>query len=398
MDNNSMAIRKLKFHMAGRNPQIVPCLVGPTGIGKTAIVKQVAKELGAELVYFNMAQQNQGDNALPVPHINAGQTLVQYALHHKFQEILDNPNKDYLVMCDELARAQIPVISEWMTVLNERQIQGRKFGKNVRFVAAMNPSSTMKGYEDTDYIATEMDPAHLTRFHFIYMKEDCLDWLKWAKENDIHEYVIRFLEDAKNIAYFYGQSVDDVRVRTPKGWEQLSDMLKDMEAQGLFDNPSNDDRAFIAGIISDQIGYDAGPLFATMIWDSIESIPLSKVMSNKPVAQKLINQFANNTLQKQIITVDSWLAEMKERNVKFTPQHVANFIAFWETMKSDDAKTNVGYAITRDFFVADLNASNAAHVKDDCIAGLFYFGDETYTKSFVEFMNKALSAAEIKVS
>ena len=398
MDNNSMAIRKLKFHMAGRNPQIVPCLVGPTGIGKTAIVKQVAKELGAELVYFNMAQQNQGDNALPVPHINAGQTLVQYALHHKFQEILDNPNKDYLVMCDELARAQIPVLSEWMTVLNERQIQGQKFGKNVRFVAAMNPSSTMKGYEDTDYIATEMDPAHLTRFHFIYMKEDRLDWLKWAKENDIHEYVIRFLEDAKNIAYFYGQSVDDVRVRTPKGWEQLSDMLKDMEAQGLFDDPSNDDRAFIAGIISDQIGYDAGPLFATMIWDSIESIPLSKVMTNKPVPQKLINQFANNTLQKQIITVDSWLAEMKERNVKFTPQHVANFIAFWETMKSDDAKTNVGYAITRDFFVADLNASNAAHVKDDCIAGLFYFGDETYNKSFVEFMNKALSAAEIKVS
>lgn len=398
MDNNSMAIRKLKFHMAGRNPQIVPCLVGPTGIGKTAIVKQVAKELGAELVYFNMAQQNQGDNALPVPHINAGQTLVQYALHHKFQEILDNPNKDYLVMCDELARAQIPVLSEWMTVLNERQIQGQKFGNNVRFVAAMNPSSTMKGYEDTDYIATEMDPAHLTRFHFIYMKEDRLDWLKWAKENNIHEYVIRFLEDAKNIAYFYGQSVDDVRVRTPKGWEQLSDMLKDMEAQGLFDNPSNDDRAFITGIISDQIGYDAGPLFATMIWDSIESIPLSKVMSNKPVAQKLINQFANNTLQKQIITVDSWLAEMKERNVKFTPQHVANFIAFWETMKSDDAKTNVGYAITRDFFVADLNASNAAHIKDDCIAGLFYFGDETYTKSFVEFMNKALSAAEIKMS
>lgn len=398
MDNNSMAIRKLKFHMAGRNPQIVPCLVGPTGIGKTAIVKQVAKELGAELVYFNMAQQNQGDNALPVPHINAGQTLVQYALHHKFQEILDNPNKDYLVMCDELARAQIPVLSEWMTVLNERQIQGQKFGNNVRFIAAMNPSSTMKGYEDTDYIATEMDPAHLTRFHFIYMKEDRLDWLKWAKENNIHEYVIRFLEDAKNIAYFYGQSVDDVRVRTPKGWEQLSDMLKDMEAQGLFDNPSNDDRAFIAGVISDQIGYDAGPLFATMIWDAIESIPLSKVMTNKPVPQKLINQFANNTLQKQIITVDSWLAEMKERNVKFTPQHVANFIAFWETMKSDDAKTNVGYAITRDFFVADLNASNAAHVKDDCIAGLFYFGDETYNKSFVEFMNKALSAAEIKVS
>ena len=396
MDNNSMAIRKLKFHMQGRNPQIVPCLVGPTGIGKTAIVHQVAESIGAELIYFNMAQQNQGDNALPVPHINAGQTLVQYALHHKVQEILDNPDKDFIVMCDELGRGQIPVLSEWMTVLNERQIQGHKFNNNVRFIAAMNPSSTMKGYEDTDYITTEMDPAHLTRFHFIYMQPDRIDWLNWAKENSIHEYVIRFLEDAKNIAYFYGQSVDDIRVRTPKGWQQLSDMLKDMEEQGLFDNPSNDDRAFIAGIISDQIGYDAGPLFATMIWDAIESIPLSKVMSDKPVSQQLINRFKNNTLQKQIITVDSWLAEMKERNIKFMPQHVANFIAFWETMKSDDAKTKVGYAITRDFLVPDLSAPNK--MKSDCIANLFYFGDGTYNKSFVEFMDKALSAAEIKVS
>lgn len=396
MDNNSMAIRKLKFHMAGRNPQIVPCLMGPTGIGKTAIVNRVAKELGAELVYFNMAQQNQGDNALPVPHINDQQTLVQYALHHKFQEILDNPQNKYIVMCDELARAQIPVISEWMTILNERQIQGQKFSDNVRFIAAMNPSSTMKGYEDTDYIATEMDPAHLTRFHFIYMKEDRLDWINWAKANNIHEYVIQFLEDPKNIAYFYGQSVDDVRVRTPKGWEQLSDMLIDMKEQGLFDNPSTEDRAFIAGVISDQIGYDAGPLFATMIWDSIESIPLSKVMNNEPVNQKLINRFANSPLQKQIITVDSWLTEMKEQNVKFTPQHVTNFISFWETMKSDDAKTKVGYAITENFFVPDSSAPN--HIKQDCIANLFYFGDGVYNKTFVEFMNKALSVANITVS
>ena len=396
MDNNSIAIRKLKFHIQGSNPQIVPCLVGPTGIGKTAIVSQVADSLGAELVYFNMAQQNQGDNALPVPHINAGQTLVQYALHHKFQEILDNPDDTYIVMCDEWGRAQIPVMSEWMTVLNERQIQGRKFSDNVRFIAAMNPSSTMKGYEDTDYIATEMDPAHLTRFHFIYMQPDRMDWLNWAKENNVHEYVIRFLEDPKNIAYFYGQSVDDVRVRTPKGWSQLSDMLKDMDAQGLFENPNIDDRTFIAGVISDQIGYDAGPAFATMIWDSIETIPLSKIMSDKPVSQALINQFANNTLQKQIITVDSWIAEMKENDVKFQPQHVANFIAFWETMKSDDAKTKVGYQITEHFLVPDLNTPN--NTKQDCIANLFYYGDGVYNKPFADFMEQALSVANVKVS
>ena len=119
-------------------------------------------------------------------------------------------------------------------------------------------------------------------------------------------------------------------------------------------------------------------------------------MSDKPVNQALINQFESNTLQKQIITIDSWLAEMKERNIKFMPQNVANFIAFWETMKSDDAKTKVGYAITRDFLVPDLSAPNK--MKPDCIANLFYFGDGTYNRSFVEFMDKALSVANIKVS
>lgn len=171
MDNNTTAIRKLKFHLTGRNKQVVPCLVGETGIGKTTIVNKVARDLGAEIVYFNMSQQNEGDNALPVPFQNDFLTNVQYALNHKFQEIIDNPDKLYIVMCDEIARGRLGVISEWMTVLTERQIQGHKLGDNVRFVAAMNPSTSMKGYENTEYVATEMDPAHLTRFNFIYMAQ-----------------------------------------------------------------------------------------------------------------------------------------------------------------------------------------------------------------------------------
>ncbi len=44
-----------------------------------------------------------------------------------------------------------------------------------------------------------MDPAHLTRFHFIYMKEDRLDWLKWARKMTSTKYVIRFLGTLKSI-------------------------------------------------------------------------------------------------------------------------------------------------------------------------------------------------------
>ena len=386
MDNNTTAIRKLQFHLNGRNQQIVPCLVGPTGIGKTAIINKVAEALNATVVYFNMSQQNEGDNALPVPQYGEGVTTVAYALNHKLQEILDNPEQRYIVFCDELARAQIGVLSEWMTILTERQVQGHKFASNVRFVAAMNPSSTMKGYEDTDYVATEMDPAHLTRFNFIYMEPDRIDWLRYAKEADVHPYVISFLEDAKNIQFFYGHATGDVRMRTPKGWSQLSDMLKDLEEQGLIH-----DRVFTTGIVCDQIGYDAGPVFTKMMWDTLDTIQLDEVVIGEKVSPSLVKQFASYPLPKQILTIESWLADMKERKDSLVVENVdiANFVSFWEKLKSDDAKVSAGHTITRDLLII-----KDGQIDKNSIASRFY--DETIKESapFVTFMNRMVTLAD----
>ena len=166
-------------------------------------------------------------------------------------------------------------------------------------------------------------------------------------------------------------------MRTPKGWYQLSDMLKDAESAGLFDS----DRAFVASIISDQIGYDAGPDFAKMMWDALETIPLSKVTTGKPADKKLVKQFANSELQKQIVTIDSWMAEMKEQDLQFTPQDVANFIAFWDTMKSDDAKVKVAHHITHNFLKTDAN--------------MFYNGDGVYNKPFADFMERMTRLADV---
>ena len=386
MDNNKQAIRKLNFHLNGRNQQIVPCLVGPTGIGKTTILNKVAKDMNAELIYFNMSQQNEGDNALPVPQYGDDKTTVTYALNHKFQEILDNPEQLYIVFCDELARAQIGVLSEWMTLLTERQVQGHKFGSNVRFVAAMNPSSSMKGYENTDYVATEMDPAHLTRFNFIYMEPDRLDWLEYAKEADVHPFVIQFLEDSKHIQFFYGHATNDVRMRTPKGWSQLSDMLKDLEEQGLFQ-----DRAFTSSIINDQIGDDAGPMFAKMMWETLDTIPLDQIVTGKPVDPALVQQYANYALPKQILTMDGWLDEMKERDgeLEFKNVDIANFVACWNALKSDDSKVKVAHRITHEFLkIKD------GQMDTNSIAYRFYDSSIKESAPFVEFMNRMMKMAD----
>ncbi len=95
MDNQCYC--KLKSTMAGRNPlQIVPCPVGPTGISKQQLYTKSLKNSAPNSVHFNMAQQKpRGPLLSPISMV----TNTRSALHHKFQENFDNPNKDFTVMC-----------------------------------------------------------------------------------------------------------------------------------------------------------------------------------------------------------------------------------------------------------------------------------------------------------
>ena len=379
MDNNTQALKKLNFHMKGSNKKIVPALVGVTGIGKTAIVNRLAKDLDREVIYFNMSQQNEGDNAIPVPYDLDKDAKIKFILHHKFQEALRDVNKEYIVFCDELTRAQIPVISEWMTILNEREFQGYKFKDNVRFIAAMNPTPSMKGFSDTDYAATEIDDAHAARFTFIYMEPDREDWLDWASKSGIHESIITFLKDPKHLNYFYGKATQDVRMRCPRTWEYLSDQLHDLEEQDLIK-----DRPFVASLVADQIGDDVGPLFATSLYDYLETIEYDEVMSDKKIKKSVIEKFDSYPLQKQIITLDSICdvfveKYQKDKDFDLTQKQVDNFIELWNILKSEDAKMKLVVKIDNNTLRFDNNG-----ISNDSLIYKFY-----KNKSYNEF-NEAI--------
>lgn len=138
MNNKAMAIRKLKLHLSGSNPKSITQIIGQIGTSKLSIIKKVAEDIDAKLIYFNMRQESIGETALPTIHNDSKQIISQYNINPKLQEILDNPEKKYIVVCDELDRARHDVFSEWTTILTERQIQGQKVSDNVRFVITTN--------------------------------------------------------------------------------------------------------------------------------------------------------------------------------------------------------------------------------------------------------------------
>ncbi len=158
--DNKQAIRKLNFYLNGRNQQSLPCLVGPTGTSKTDILSEVAKDLNAELIYFDMSQQQKGDNAIPT----LKNKTIAYTLNNKFQRIFDKPDKEYIIVCDEFNHAQKDVMLEWMKIITKHNVHGYELGTNVHFVATMNSS------EDIDYVVNELDPAYSMNFNFIHLQ------------------------------------------------------------------------------------------------------------------------------------------------------------------------------------------------------------------------------------
>ena len=101
----------------------------------------------------------------------------------------------------------------------------------------------------------------------------------------IHGAVIDFVKNDNNMNLFYGRSNGDIRMRTPRAWEYLSDQLKDLEEMGMLSaDASAVDKAFVTSIISDQLGEDCGPLFATNMWDFYENITFEQVMTPKKIS------------------------------------------------------------------------------------------------------------------
>lgn len=375
MKNISTAKKHVLFHLMGSNLKKVPALVGKTGIGKTAILEKVAEEMDSELIYFNVAQLSEGELALPIPTAQYGEALVKYSLNYKIQKALDNSQKGYILFFDEFTRGTIPVISELMTVINERTIQGHNFHDNIKIVVAMNPSTSMRDFEDTDYVATEMDDAHANRFVFIHVEEDVNDWLSWAKsEGNIHTLVTSFLEHPKHRLDFYGQETNGIRMRTPRSWDFLSTSLKDMEEQGILN-----DYSFMAEVVGDQIGYDMSKLFVDFARDALATIEMEEVFSDKKIAKSTVNKFKSYEQVKQKQTLSGFIDTLKVSpdNFEINDTALANFFTLWNEVKGIDLKYALTVEIANNLFNVDYNGKKLA----------FMFYDETnpVCNDFMEF-------------
>lgn len=216
----------------------VPLLIGESGIGKTALIKELCRKEGylGVTVDGNLLKEGEIGGLPTVEEYNIEEEgkqitrkMTVYAIHNKLRQIDEaltrNPLQDIMLFIDELNRCEHSVQQELMNLVLNREINGYVLPKNVKVIAAMNPSNKYSSFENTDYQVVDMDPAQEDRFVWVEMEADVKTWLKWGtEEGNIHEDVLEFI--ASFPEYLHTPDSKETVKATPRSWERVSNSYR----------------------------------------------------------------------------------------------------------------------------------------------------------------------------
>lgn len=116
--------------------QLVPCLIGPVGIGKTAAVLKHAENVGAENVVTIIASQILPNEVSGITMPVNDTKSMEIFDHYKLSSLQDGD----ILFFDELLEADQSVLSACLTLIESRQMMSGKKLPDIQIIAATNPT------------------------------------------------------------------------------------------------------------------------------------------------------------------------------------------------------------------------------------------------------------------
>lgn len=202
-------------------------MIGAPGIGKTAIMKQIAEELGVGLVSYSMTHHTR-QSALGLPIIKKkNYNGVEYDIsRYSMSEIIasaydmmeDTGIKEGILFLDE-----INCVSETLAPSMLQFLQYKIFGQHRLpdgwiVVTAGNPPEYNKSVREYDIVT-------LDRLKVINVEPNFDVWKEYALNNNVHGSILSFLEIKKEFFYIVETTADGKNYVTARGWEDLSKMI-----------------------------------------------------------------------------------------------------------------------------------------------------------------------------
>lgn len=210
-------------------------LLGAPGIGKTAIMEQIAQELGIALVSYSMTHHTR-QSALGLPFIEhktyAGEeyAVSEYTMSEIIASVYETMEKsgirEGILFLDE-----INCVSETLAPSMLQFLQYKVFGRHQVpegwvIVTAGNPPEYNKSVREFDVVT-------LDRLKILNVDADYGAWKKYARTRGIHGAITSYLELNKDDFYVMETVSSGKSYVTARGWEDLSQILLLYEEEGL---------------------------------------------------------------------------------------------------------------------------------------------------------------------
>lgn len=208
-------------------------LIGPPGIGKTAIVEQIARECSLGLVSYTMTHHTrQSAIGLPVLRQREFQgkeyTVTAYTMSEiiasVYAQIEQSGCHEGILFLDEINCVSETLMPAMLQFLQYKTFGSHRLPEGWVIVAAGNPPSYNRSVR-------EFDTVTLDRVKRMEVEPDLEVWKRYALVRGLHPAVLSFLD--LRLECFYVMEAGRKGFVTGRGWEDLSEMLFTLEGLGL---------------------------------------------------------------------------------------------------------------------------------------------------------------------
>ena len=202
-------------------------LLGAPGIGKTAVMEQVAQDLDIALVSYSMTHHTR-QSALGLPFIShknyQGQEfdISEYTMSEIIASVYETMErtgkKEGILFLDE-----INCVSETLAPSMLQFLQYKTFGKHRIprgwvVATAGNPPQFNRSVREFDIVTMD-------RLKVLEIEADYDTWRRYGVNRGIHGSILTYLDIKKNDFYVIENTVDGKSYVTARGWEDLSETL-----------------------------------------------------------------------------------------------------------------------------------------------------------------------------
>lgn len=405
------------------NVAITPLISGKHGIGKSAIVKTVAKDLGGTCITIEGGTLKEGEiTGLPYQYENAqgeaqfkflpyyaveriqeqekllfeqaGKTIEEndvlsgtenryaqndLAPQEKINLLLSGKVKPVIIFVDEINRTENTVYKELMNILLTKTVNGYQFPWWVFFVGAMNPST-----QNSVYATNEMDPAQLDRFLKLKVTSNTSEWIRYGKKAGISPAILQFIKENPKCLSESAAELDDEEKPTPspRGWDMVDTILSSEPLLQPFFTAKENSENVVAKDMKELVSAKLGGTVATMYFaslvENVNAFTAEEVFADDEKLSTVAPAMKKMPVAKRVQTCDAVLGFLEE-NLDFLILDTKGFSKMKQQLST---LISVLDASTKLLFAQKIAAGKTAG-GDDLIEVLF----DVFEQDLLEMLN-----------